>query len=164
MPDSLKLEAARLVLSGRWAALATLEDGAPAVSMVAYAPFGDLSRLLLHLSGLARHTKNLLDDPRASLAISLPDNGSGDPQELARVSLRGEAMPLDESTDEWATARELYVGRFPASEMRFELPDFFLFEFRPEQVMYVGGFGRALRLTADQLRTASRELAAEEPE
>jgi hypothetical protein len=37
MSSVVQLEAARLVLEERWAALATVERGAPSASMVAYA-------------------------------------------------------------------------------------------------------------------------------
>ena len=87
MASSIQIEIARLVLSKRWGALATLNDGAPLASMVAYAPEPEIAGILMFLSGLSAHTRNLLDDPRCSLVVTEADPGKGDPQTLPRVSL-----------------------------------------------------------------------------
>ena len=134
---------ARLVRERRWAALCTLNGGAPAASMVAFAPEPGLAGLFLHLSGLSLHTRNLLADPRASLAIGDPDTGEGDPQLLPRVSLAGQVVLLDPESAEWDAAREIYVARFPDAAPRFELGDFRLFFFIPEEARFVGGFAKA---------------------
>jgi putative heme iron utilization protein len=86
---STELDAARPILTRRWAALATLTDNGPSASMVAYAPEPDLSSLLLFLSGLSQHTRNLLEEPRVALVVTEPDSGEGDPQTLARLSVKG---------------------------------------------------------------------------
>ena len=51
---------AALIRSQRVAALGTLRDDCPFVSMVAYAAEPDFGGLLLHLSRLAAHTRHLL--------------------------------------------------------------------------------------------------------
>ena len=54
-------EIARLIVERRWGALATLrEDGTPLASQVAYAAQPANGSLLMHLSELAEHTRNLL--------------------------------------------------------------------------------------------------------
>ncbi len=156
VPDTYR-EAARLIREERWAALGTLNGGAPLASMVSYACEADLGAFLMLLSPLALHTRNLLDDPRASLAVSRPDGGEGDPQELARVTVSGSALALVPGTPEWEGAKAVYAARFPGAEVRMSLPDILVFRFVPEEVRYVGGFGRATRMTAAQLREASRE-------
>lgn len=68
---------ARLIRSQRWAALATLKQGAPFASLVAYAPEPDFSGFVLHLSRLAPHTQNLLGDPHArNLVVAGPLSSS----------------------------------------------------------------------------------------
>lgn len=158
MTSDLALDAARLACDERWAALATLHDGAPLASHVAYAPDADLTAFLLHLSGMSAHTRDLLADGRSSLAIGRPDTGAGDPQTLARVTLTGRAEPLEEGTPGHRAAKSLYLARFPDAEMRFSLPDFVLFRFLPSSARFVGGFARAARLTATQLSEAARAL------
>jgi len=141
VPEGIAL----LVRERRWAALATLDDGAPLASMVAYAPEPGLAGLFLHLSELSLHTRNLLADPRASLVITDPDGGEGDPQLLPRVSLTGGVVLLDPDSAEWRAAREIYVARFPDALPRFDLGDFRLFFFVPDEARYVGGFAKARR-------------------
>ena len=158
MPSELALEAARLLREERWAALATLHDGGPLASHVAYAPEQDLSALVLHLSGLSAHTRDLLADGRASLAVGRPDSGAGDPQTLSRVTLTGRAGPLDEDDPAHGAAKALYLARFPDAGMRFTLPDFVLFRFVPDGGRFVGGFARAARVSPEQLAEAARAL------
>jgi putative heme iron utilization protein len=144
---------AALIRGQRQAALATLRDGAPFVSMVACAPEPDFGGLLLHLSRLAAHTGQLLANPASSLLICEADDGRDDVQTRARITLVGTAAPLAEA--ERAAGRELYLARLPAAAQLFELPDFMLFRFVPSEARYIGGFARAFSLTADHLRRAS---------
>ncbi|KAA0252017.1 pyridoxamine 5'-phosphate oxidase [Acidobacteria bacterium ACD] len=149
-------EAANLVLTERWAALGTLNEGAPLVSMTSYAVEPGLTGVLMLLSPLSLHTRNLLDDPRASLSVTRPDTGVGDPQELPRVTLSGTCVALEKGSDADRAGREVYAARFPEAGPRLGLPDMLLFRFVPEAARYVGGFGRAARMTGAQLATAAR--------
>lgn len=155
MKSKEKGELARLIRGQRWAALATLKNGAPSASMVAYVAEPDFSGFLLHLSRLSTHTQNMLACPRASLVISEADTGEGNPQTLARISINGivKEIPRDES--EYGYARGLYVERLPNSEMLFGFGDFILFRLIPEEARYVGGFARAVSFTTSQLRAAA---------
>lgn len=154
---------AGLIRGQRWAALATLSDGAPMASMVAYVTEADFSGFLLHLSRLAPHTRNLLAVPRASLVISEPDSGQGDPQLLARVTIQGTVVQLPRNTAGYAGGRERYLGRLPDAERLFDFPDFVLFRLVPSGARYIGGFARAYSLGVEQLRAAAR-VVAERPE
>lgn len=155
-PTAIDLEVADLVLAQRWAALAVVQDGAPVASMVAYAAEEGLEALVLFLSGLAVHTGALLRDPRASLAVTTPDSGRGDPQTLRRVSLAGRAIPVDRDAPEFERAWRAYEARFPEASPRLALGDFVLFRFFPESARYVGGFARAVSLGGDRLGAAAR--------
>ena len=148
--SAISREAAVLIRAQRWAALATLEDGEPLATLVAYAlePGG---ALLFHLSQLAQHTRNLIDHPRCSLGISESDTFDGDPQRLQRVTLIGAASILRRTDDRYVVAAEAYVARFADALMRFELGDFLLFRFTPEEARYVGGFARAARFSWDDI-------------
>jgi putative heme iron utilization protein len=147
---------ARLLREGRWAALATYGDGAPLASMAGYAFEPDSGGFLLHLSRLSAHTRNLLEFPFASIAISEPDAPSvRNPQTLARVSIQGEARPLTEDAPGYAKAKALYEGRFPASTPLFGFGDFLLFRFVPREARFVAGFARAYTIDAEKLREAA---------
>lgn len=156
MADSVQHDMIGLIRAGRWAALATVDEGAPFASMVAYAVVPDLSRFVLHLSRLAPHTRNLLDHPRTALVISESDDGREDPQTLARVTIMGGVTVVDKGSTDYAELRALYTARLPQSPQRFEFADFSLFCLVPEEVRYVGGFGKAGHFSAAKLSDMAR--------
>lgn len=160
MSSSIRREIARLVFAERWAALATFDGEHPLASMVAYAAEPGLDGLLLLLSGLSQHTRNLVADGRSSLAVSAPDTGQGDPQTLPRVTLNGRAVVVARGDDQFGEAAARYVARFPAAAPRFDLGDFLLLRFVIDNARYVGGFARAVSLSGDELREAARDEQA----
>jgi putative heme iron utilization protein len=119
--------------------------------MVAYAVEPGLQGLLMFLSSLSSHTRDLLADPRCSLVVTAPDPGEGDPQTLPRVSLAGAAHEVARHDVGFADAWALYVGRFPDAAPRIALTDFLLMRFIPERARYIGGFARAATYTAEEL-------------
>lgn len=145
-----------LIRRTRWAALATVEENVPHLSSVAYAPEEDFSGFLLHLSRLASHTARVLENPRASLLVSEPDDGRGDPQTLARLSMTGHVEHVPRDSGQYAACRSVYLARLPESEPLFAFSDFELFRFIPDDIRYVAGFARAYSFTADALRRAAR--------
>ena len=122
----------RLIRNHRTAALGTLHDGAPYVSMVPYAMSTDFARFHLHLSGLAQHTRDLLRDPRVCLLIAETDEPGRNPLELARVTILGKAERIPDSPDEHAEAGAVYLERFPEAVATFRLGDFAPCRRRPE--------------------------------
>lgn len=156
MDDTARLALARLLRAQRVAALGTLHAGAPFVSMVIFAAAPDFSAVYLHLSRLAQHTRDLAADPRASLLMAETDrSASRNPLTLGRVSLQGVVAAIPDNSPEHASAKSLYLARFPAAEFNFTLGDFGLYAFTPQAGRYVGGFARAFDLTPDDLRRAA---------
>ena len=145
--SAISREAATLIRTQRWAALATSDGGEPLASMVAYAIEPSGTALLFHISQLAQHTRNLLEHSRCSLVISEPDFSEGDPQRLQRVTLTGTASVLHRNQEDYLDTAEAYIERFSDAQMRFELGDFLLFRFVPEDARYVGGFARAAQFS-----------------
>lgn len=152
--DELRL-LAELIRTSRWAALATLGRDGPEASWVAYAFEPDFSFFYLHLSRLAAHTRNLLADPRAGLAISQPDRAGLDPQQLARVGLQGRVAPIARDVPDYPRAAALYQQRLPDSEPLFGFGDFLLLRLEVERARFVGGFARAHTLSGEGLRKAA---------
>ncbi|MGA7991655.1 MAG: pyridoxamine 5'-phosphate oxidase family protein [Thermoanaerobaculia bacterium] len=147
-----------LVSKSRVGALGTLHDGGPFVSMVLTAPDPSHSVWFIHVSRLSGHTQDLLKDRRASLMLALPDTGEKDPQQLARLTLVGEATELPDGSPEEASAKEIYLAKFPhMAEIVEQLGDFSFWAIRPKSARFVGGFARAFTLTPDDLR---KEIAA----
>jgi putative heme iron utilization protein len=155
--SAITREAAVLLRSQRWAALATLDDGRPLASMVAYALDTDEAGLLLFVSQLAQHTRNMLASADVSLVVSEPDEGEGDPQRLQRVTLTGTVSVVERDSDGFDECAQRYVDRFPDALPRFELGDFVLVRVMPADVRYVGGFARTARLSWPELRAALKE-------
>ena len=143
---------ARLVRAGRIAHLATLRRGAPMAGMTLYLPASDFSAVFVHVSRLAWHTQDMLQDPRVALSIAETDDGRKDPFTLIRVSIRGEAVQL--GTDE--ALKALWLNRFPEQKINFELPDFSFWRITPRDARFVAGFGHIHDLSAAQLAECSR--------
>lgn len=161
--SAIQREVVSLVTTQRWAAIASIHEDAPLVSMVAYAVEPGLGGLLLFISQLAAHTRALLENPRCSVAVTAPDHGDGDPQLLQRVSLGGRAQVIARDDEGFAEAAARYVARFPDAQMRFQLGDFVLMRIVIDNARYVGGFARASSFTGDQLRQTAHDVAAAHP-
>ena len=147
---------ARLIRQTRWAAMATVAGGMPYVSWAAYVTDDDFSGFYLHLSRLAKHTRNMLDNGQLSLAISEPDGGEGDPQQLARLTLQGRVEVVERDSEAYPGARERYLARYPDAAMLFDFADFSLFRFVPETGRYVEGFASSHKITPARLQAVSR--------
>ena len=142
----------RRLLSGRpIAALATLHRGEPATSMVPFVLPPGQAHILIHVSSLATHTRDMLDHPRVSLLVTAETGGPWSPQALPRVSLQADAQPLERDGPDYVEARARYLGRFPDAAQMFELGDFSIVVLRPVSARLVAGFGRAYSLVADAL-------------
>ena len=146
---------ARLIRGVRVAALGTLRQGAPLVSMVAILPEPDFGAVCLRVSRLAWHTQDMLADPRVSLSIAEPDDGRADPQTLARVALRGEATKLSGEREDFEHLKSAWLARFPESAVTFELADFGFWRVVPRDARFVAGLGRTFNLSPESLRRAA---------
>jgi putative heme iron utilization protein len=139
----------QLLNSQEIAALATLHQGEPAVSMVPYALLPGSGSLVIHVSRLATHTR----DMQAHSGVSMLVLGERTPQmlaqELPRVSLQGQAHPCPPEAADYAPARQAYLARFPQSEEMFGFADFSLFLVVPRSLRFVGGFAQAGSMVAE---------------
>lgn len=122
----------------RYGALSTLSkkfDGYPFGSITPYLVDHDGSLLIL-ISTLAEHTKNIRHDPR----VSLITHDQHDPhiQTQGRVTVVGSAQP--EPRREQVGLR--YLRYFPEAGTYFEMHDFSFYRIRPVAVRYIGGFGK----------------------
>jgi putative heme iron utilization protein len=113
-------------------------------------PAGE-THLLIHVSGLATHTRDMLEHARVGLLVMADIGGPWSPQALPRVALQADATPLDRDSESYGQARAHYLGRFPDSAQTFELTDFSLFVLRPLSARLVAGFGRAYSLVGAPL-------------
>lgn len=132
-------------------ALGTLHRGEPAVSMVPFVLAAGDMRLLLHVSALAPHTRDMREHARVSLLVMAEPGADLSPQALPRVALQADAMPLPREGADYEAARAVYLERFPDAALTFELADFSIVALQPVSARLVAGFGRATSLVGDAL-------------
>lgn len=133
------------------AALATLHRGEPAVSMVPFVLPAGATRLFIHVSALATHTRDMQEHPRVSLLVMAEPDAAPTPQALPRVTLQADATTLPREAADYESARAAYLVRFPAAAQTFELADFSLVALKPVSARLVAGFARAYSLAGDAL-------------
>ena len=133
------------------AALGTLHRGEPAVSMVPFVlPRGGTS-LIIHVSALATHTRDMQEHPRVSLLVMAEPDDATAPQALPRVALQADAAMLPREGTAYEAARGAYLARFPEAAPMFELGDFSIVTLQPVSARLVAGFGRAYSLVGPAL-------------
>jgi len=148
---------ADLLRTHRIASLGTLRAGSPLVTLVLYAVSRDFCAFWLHLSKLAFHTRDIHTDPRVGLMIAEVDDGTRDPQTLARVSLVGEALAVEKDTTEFEEGRNLYTEKHPEAEHIFSLGDFDLYRIEPKSARFVAGFGEIFNLSLKDFKKAAEK-------
>lgn len=150
---------ARMMLRAhRYGALSTLSkkfDGHPFGSITPYLVDHDGSLLIL-ISGLAEHTKNILGDSR----VSLITHDQNDPhiQTQGRVTLVGNAT-FDPDRERCG---KRYLRYFPEAQTYFDMADFNFFRIVPFSIRYIGGFGDIHWVKADNYRLPSYPLISGE--
>lgn len=145
-----------LLAEARVAALATLHRGDPAVSMVPFALDRSAGALLLHVSALATHTRDMAEHAAVSLLVMVPETPEVPPQARARASLTGAVEFIAPDNAEHAAARAIYLARFPQAEPIFDLADFSLVRVTPRSARVIGGFAQAASLVGDRLQQVLR--------
>ena len=157
MPHEPRLtaELRSLLHASRVAALGTLgDDGAPFVSMVPYAIEAAGARLVIHVSGLAPHTRNLQARPQVSMLVMQPEMAGEPVHALPRVTLECAAAALEPNSPAWQIGRAAYVERFPEAGYMTELGDFMFFSLQVRGARQVAGFGAARSVGAEDIRQA----------
>ena len=136
----------------RVAALATCnEDGTPFVSMVPFAIDPVAGVVVIHVSGLAPHTRNLQTKPQVSLLVMESETPGAPVHALPRVTLEGIASALPPGDAAWESARAAYLARFPEAEPMTQLGDFRFVAMALSGARQVAGFGAARSIDAATL-------------
>jgi putative heme iron utilization protein len=147
-------DAKRLLRLARVGALATIDGagGAPLTTLVGVASDWDGSPLFL-MSELARHTRNLAVDARASLLLTSA-SGRGDPLNRPRLTVGGPVMPHPDPT-----SRQRYLRRNPKAGLYASFADFSIRRLQIETIHFNGGFGRADALRPLDLLTPAGDIS-----
>jgi putative heme iron utilization protein len=157
MDNESEKKLVHIITNIRIAALGTMRDGAPRVSMVTYVPAQDLSAFYVHVSRLAQHTLDMQKNNQVSLLIAEPDDGRADPQTLARLSIRGSAEFMEYGEPGYTPVKVAYVGRFPASESLFNNAEFGLWRIKPKGASFVLGFSKSFNLAPEMLQKLAQK-------
>ncbi len=148
----LALALRTLLSNQRVAALGTLGAvGHPFVSMVPFAIDNRSGTVVIHVSGLAPHTRNLKASSKVSLMVMQAEVAGESVHALPRVTFEGTAAIIPPDSPMWASARTAYLQRFPEAEPMTELEDFRFVDIDLESAHQVAGFGAARTLDADAL-------------
>ena len=151
MPASASLDP-RLARAQAWVAdrranfrtvfLATASStGEPEASVVA-AALDAHGAFLIHVSGLAAHTRQLRETGRASLLLAEDEAATTQPLARRRLTWRCTAEFLTPADPRFPNAAETMRARFGATlELTLTLPDFHLVRLAPQGGRLVAGFG-----------------------
>jgi hypothetical protein len=151
---------AALLHGQRTAALATLDDdGAPQVSMVPFAVLPARACLVIHVSGLAAHTRHLQARPQVSLLVMQPERPGKPVHALPRATLAGEATLPEIHSPTWLACRDAYLARFPEARPMTQLGDFQFVAIELVRGRHIAGFGAARDVGEGELR----ELLVKDP-
>ena len=151
LQSRLKAEIREFRDRARTLVLSTVDaEGNPNVS---YAPFAlREDGYYILVSELARHTRNLLANPKISLMMVEDEQGCH--QLFARTRLTFDARPerVVRDTPEWQAGIAALTQRFGDTVTGLsELADFHLFRLVPVKGLFVKGFGQAFAVSGDDL-------------
>ncbi|EMV9317021.1 heme utilization protein HutZ [Vibrio vulnificus] len=131
--------------------LATVDaDGRPNVS---YAPFvQNQEGYFVLISKIARHARNLLENPQVSLMMIEDEEGAKQLFARKRLTFDAVASVIERDTQLWhqvITQMEERFGEIVSGLSQLE--DFFLFNLKAERGLFVKGFGQAYQVSGDDL-------------
>jgi putative heme iron utilization protein len=156
----LTLALRRLLNTQRVAGLGTIDDdNQPFVSMVPFAIDASIGAMVIHVSGLAAHTRNLELRSRVSLLVMQAEVAGEAVHALPRVTFDGVARVLAVKSPAWMSCRAAYLKRFPDVEYMTQLEDFRFVAIEVTGARQVAGFGAARSIDADELAQALRSPA-----
>ena len=148
--DSLREDIRAFLDTRQTMLLATVAaDGLPNCS---YAPYVELSgRFYIFVSGLAKHTANLLSTRRCHAMFITDESDSVNVFARKRLSYSCAVAEVPRDASRGSEILEHMADRFgPTLSMLRSLPDFRLLELTPREGSYVRGFGQAISFDATQ--------------
>jgi heme iron utilization protein len=151
VPTPTHAERARTLVAaistGTLCTLATDPAGYPYGSFVTIA--FEKSNPIFLISALAEHTKNLEQDPRASLLVA--ESGAADPLANGRVTILGRCTRVE---GDGGSARAAFLAAHPQSAYYADFGDFGFWRLQVDSVRYIGGYGRMSWVRREEWETA----------
>jgi hypothetical protein len=121
--------------------------GYPFGSLVPYL-ISDSGQIVIYISELAEHSKNIALDNRVALTVSETDNPRS-PASGARITCLAKASPIDIS--QRPALETCYRQRFDDAETILALPGFHFYQLELTAVRLISGFGEIAWLSPDNL-------------
>ncbi|HHF0501962.1 TPA: heme utilization protein HutZ [Vibrio antiquarius] len=131
--------------------LATVDaEGRPNVS---YAPYvQNQEGYFVLISKIARHARNLLENPNVSLMMIEDEESSKQLFARKRLTFDAVANMVERDTEMWHQVVGQMKERFgEIIDGLSQLEDFVLFNLKPESGLFVKGFGQAYQVSGDDL-------------
>lgn len=122
-------------------------------------PFGSVvpfclnqnNEIIILISDLAQHTKNIKENPKVSLTIHNEDQDNI--QKGWRLTLVGDAVKA--SDDDYETLAARYERYFPESQKYHKVHDFNFYVIKPKKARYINGFGEIHWVNVDTIANPS---------
>ncbi len=142
--DDARALARSILDQARFGALAvTMPDGRPYIARVAL--LADQGTVLTLISTLSTHTTALQANPICAVLLGEPGD-KGDPLTHPRMTLICAAAAADKTAH-----REMWLTAIPKARLYYDFTDFLMFRLTPTEAHLNGGFGKAFRLSGDDL-------------
>lgn len=126
------------------------ETQTPGISRIAFGLDPDGGPMAL-ISGLAPHTAALRANPACALMLGEPGE-RGDPMTHPRLMIRALAQFVATDDPARPALRAHWLKGHPKATLYVDLPDFAFVRLVPQSALLNGGFGKAFRFTAEDLR------------
>lgn len=142
----------RLLAEADHAALAVTDpaDGTPSISRIAFGLDGDGVPVTL-VSALAPHFAALKAAPACAVMVGEP-GPKGDPLTHPRLMVKARAEFVGPDDPDRPALRDHWLRGHPKAKLYVDFADFAFVRLQPVTGLLNGGFGRAFRLSATDLR------------
>ena len=148
-PEAIALARDLLALPHTALAVTDPADGTPAISRIALglSPDGPVTLI----SALSAHHAALQANPACALLLGEPA-AKGDPLTHPRLMLKARAEFVAPEDPSRATLRDHWLSTHPKSKLYIDFADFTFVRLHPTSALLNAGFGKAHRLTAQDLQ------------
>lgn len=114
--------------------------------------FKTRKRYFVLISQIARHARNLLENPNVSLMMIEDEDSSKQLFARKRLTFDAVATVVERDTEMWQQVVGQMKDRFgEIIDGLSQLEDFVLFNLKAEQGLFVKGFGQAYQVSGDDL-------------
>tara|TARA_Y100000817_G_scaffold200131_1_gene156628 strand:+ start:222 stop:734 length:513 start_codon:yes stop_codon:yes gene_type:complete len=123
-----------------------------------YAPsvVGNDKNFYIYISSLSKHTKNLINNPRASIMIIEDESASENIFGRKRLTMNAIPIRVKRDSETWTSTIKLMEAKFGETVTFLkDMTDFNMFKLVPQDGLLVHGFARAFRFEGEGLSNIS---------